>query len=276
MIYFPKFRELPRIIQGILVINSAIFVVAFVISAFVPSANFVIEPLYLEPDSPWQVWRLLTYFFFQKEPLHFVMNMLMLWMVGSSVAEWIGERKFISLYLWSGLFAGLLSLFWYLLLHEANVQVLGASGALYGVLVAFAWYFPERQLVLLIFPVPARVAVAIFVVIDALLLADSSVVARATHLSGVLGALLWLYTTERLLVSNNALTRFWWRLRMRSKAQSSSKAKSIKLEVGYHDEQKQLDHLLAKVSKNGIAALAQNELEQLQHLSQKIQLRKGK
>jgi len=276
MIHFPSFRSLPRIVQNLLWIHLGVFLIAFLLSAFASSlANMVLAPLFLNPAEPWQIWRWVTYSFLHIDPIHFVFNMLLLWMIGSSVAEWMGERPFLTMYLATGIVAGIFSNLVYWLIQDSS-RILGASGALFSVLVAFGWYFPDRQLIFLIFPVPARVAVAMIILLDLFLLPTASNVARVTHLSGAVFALAWLYTKDRLLVGNNRLARFWWNFRKARTHHSKPSVRVLDGEVGYFDEQKQLDALLAKVSRSGVASLSAAELEQLRSLGEKHRLRKGK
>ena len=92
-------------------------------------------------------WQILSYGFLHGSVAHLVFNMLMLWMFGVPVAREMGEGGFLRLYLLAGVFAGLCSLGFYGATGNPAV-VVGASGAVYGLLVAFARFFPEQQLLM--------------------------------------------------------------------------------------------------------------------------------
>ncbi len=111
---------------------------------------------------PWhfQIWRLFTYMFLHSGLGHLFWNMLLLFMFGCTIERVWGSSSFYRYFFLCGLGGALFSLipfgpFW-------SVQIIGASGALYGILLAFGMMFPNREiLVFLMFPVPARYLVSI-------------------------------------------------------------------------------------------------------------------
>lgn len=269
MLALTPFRALPRPIQIILILNAAIFLPAVVLALFRAADTFgFVSQLVLIPSQYLEVWRFVTYAFVHTNPIHFLFNMLLFWMFSEDVAEWLGNRAFWLLYLGSAIFAGLFSVPFYLSdVIASSVYILGASGALFGVMVAYAWLFPERQMLLfMIFPVKARTAVAIFVGIDILMVNSGDGVAHYTHLGGVLAGLAFMY------LRSGPLARLQWKLRKR---QYTSPVKALQGEVGYLDEQKQLDTLLAKISRSGMGSLTPEEVDSLKQASEKARLRRG-
>ena len=154
------------------------------------------KALAFAPVDAWkQPWTFITYMFLHAGILHLAINMLMLFVFGSSVEERMGGRMFILFYLLCGLGGAAASF----ALTQAVVvppQVLGASGAVLGVAVAFAWYWPDHPV--FVFPLPdpisAKWLVTFLVALDLViaLLGVSDGIAHLAHLGGVGTALLVL------------------------------------------------------------------------------------
>jgi len=146
-----------------------------------------------------RVYQLVTYMFIHAGLLHILFNMLALWMFGTELERMWGTRFFLKFYFVTGIGAGLLTVLLTLLpfgpLRQLYVSnIVGASGAIYGLLLAYALYFPERRIYMyLVFPIPARVFVIIMGAIAFYLsLSDSGGVANATHLCGLLVGYVYL------------------------------------------------------------------------------------
>lgn len=269
MLALTPFRSLPRPVQVILLLNLAVFIPAVLFSLLrATDALQFINALVLVPTRYTEAWRFVTYAFVHTDPIHFLFNMLLLWMFSEDVAQWLGQRAFCTLYLVSGVFAGLFSVPFYLSdVIGGNVYILGASGALFGVMVAYAWLFPDRQMFLfMIIPVRARTAVALLVAIDVLMANSGDGIAHFTHLGGVLSGLAFMY------LRSGPLARLQWRMKKRHYA---SPSKPLQGEVGYFDEQKQLDAILSKISREGMGSLAPDEVEYLKQASEKARIRRG-
>ena len=157
----------------------------------------------LEPSSVvqrWSVWQLGTYMFLHGGLFHILFNMLALWMFGAELERMWGTRYFLKFYFVTGIGAGMLTVLFSLLPFSASQQlyganVIGASGAIYGLLLAYALHFPDRPIYMyLVFPIPAKIFVTILGVIAfyASLSGAGGGVANATHLGGLLVAYLYL------------------------------------------------------------------------------------
>jgi membrane associated rhomboid family serine protease len=143
------------------------------------------------------LWQPFTYMFLHSTTGigHILFNMLALWMIGTELERTWGTRFFVKYYFITGLGAAATSLILAIFSDAVYYSVtVGASGAIYGLLLAFAMYFPHRMLILLIFPVPARIAVTILGAIAFL----SSIggpgggVAHSAHLGGLVVGYLYL------------------------------------------------------------------------------------
>jgi membrane associated rhomboid family serine protease len=143
------------------------------------------------------LWQPLTYMFLHSTGglTHILFNMLALWMIGTDLERTWGTRFFVKYYLVTGIGAAATSL---LLSIFSNTiyytNVVGASGAIYGLLLAFAMFFPHRMLVLFIFPVPARIAVTILgaIAFYSSLSGSGGGVAHTAHLGGLVVGYLYL------------------------------------------------------------------------------------
>ena len=175
-----------------------------------------------------QLWRLATYMFLHSRGGvgHILFNMLALWMFGVELERMWGTRYFLKFYFFCGVCAALTTVvlsFVPLAIFASLYQSLtiGASGAIFGVLLAYALYFPHRPiLVMFVFPVPAKYFVMIMGGISLLasLGASSGGIAHPTHLGGLAAGYLYL-KKPRLNVKAEIQYRFVkWRInRMRRK-----------------------------------------------------------
>jgi len=174
-------------------------VAMFLITTF---AQEVVRFLGLVPTDvihQFRVWQLATYMFLHGGIFHIVFNMLALWMFGTELERIWGTRYFLKFYLVTGAGAGVLTVLVSLLPFEFAQSIhrsiiIGASGAIYGLLLAYALYFPDRPIYMyFVFPIPANIFVAIMGAIAFFSsLSDAGGVANATHLGGLLVAYLFL------------------------------------------------------------------------------------
>jgi len=172
----------------------------------------------------WWVWQPVTYMFMHGGLFHLLFNMLALWMFGVDLERQWGTRFFARFYFVAGVGAALTTLvlswlpFGFAEALYVSVTV-GASGAIYGLLVAFAMMYPRRPIYLyLLFPIPARIFVLIIGGISFLssISETSGGVAHATHLGGLLAGYVYLAGRRGHLYSTLRSQWLRWRLaRMR-------------------------------------------------------------
>ncbi len=160
-----------------------------------PVGHFSVAPF----DGPvgFRLWQLITCGFLHANFLHLAINMYALWMFGSDVERTIGPRHYLTLYFASLLCSSATQLVVVSLMSPTGVYpTVGASGAIFGILLAFGMLFPRRTIVLLIPPIPMPAIV--FVILYALLELFSGVfgtdqgIAHFAHLGGMVGAYLIL------------------------------------------------------------------------------------
>ncbi len=181
-------------VKWIIIANVAIFIG----TSFAP---WVIDYFGLIPArvirNGW-IWQLVTYMFLHGGALHILFNMLGLWMFGVELERRWGTRFFLQYYAVTGIGGGLTFLLVSLLPFSATAPAyytpaVGASGALFGLLLAYAMYWPERPILLLLMFVPARVFVMIYGGLALLnTFQPSRGVADAAHLGGMIFGYLYL------------------------------------------------------------------------------------
>jgi membrane associated rhomboid family serine protease len=175
-----------------------------------------------------QLWRIVTYMFVHDRMGfgHILFNMLSLWMFGVELERMWGTRYFLKFYFVCGICAALTSAVLSFVPVAAfgflyNTLTIGASGAIFGILLAYALYFPSRPiLVMFVFPVPAKYFVMIMGGI-ALLMSISSTpdgVAHTTHLGGLAAGYLYLKKPRLNIKAEIQYRLVKWRInRMRRK-----------------------------------------------------------
>jgi membrane associated rhomboid family serine protease len=146
------------------------------------------------PD--FQLWQLVTYSFLHANTGHIFFNMFALYMFGADIERLFGSRYFVAYYFVSVLAAAVTHLVVNTWIGADPAPTVGASGGVYGVLLAYGLYFPNRQLMLLIPPVPmrARTLVILYAALELVLgvTGTAAGVAHFAHLGGMLGGYLMI------------------------------------------------------------------------------------
>jgi membrane associated rhomboid family serine protease len=161
----------------------------------------LVERLALWPGAQFEPWQLVTYSFLHGGLPHLFFNMLGLYMFGPEIERLFGSRFFIAYYFAAVLAAALLHLVILAGLGGPPAPMVGASGGLYGLLLAYGWYFPHRRVMLLIPPIPmsARTLVIVFAVVELFLgvTQTHAGVAHFAHLGGMAGGWLMIELRRR-------------------------------------------------------------------------------
>ena len=289
------FKYLTKPLRVLLIANAVVFIIALLGrgievnlgAGYGSLTDYINYYGAFMPRVPLELWRYVTYMFIHFDFMHFFFNMLMLWMFGSEVAEWMGTRHFVAMYFFCGIFAALFS-FFMCLLGLSNYPIIGASGALMGIFVAYYKFFPERML-LMFFIIPMKIKHAIWVMIalDILFANSGDTIAHFAHLGGVVAGFIYMafYQNGSNLLYNSPLSGLF-RLFSRNpekynRASSSRSYRSseepevLEGEVFYVDEQKRMDDILRKVEREGIQSLSESEREFLLKAGDKLRRRRG-
>jgi membrane associated rhomboid family serine protease len=181
-------------------------------------SRMMVVYLGLVPGLVWHefyLWQLLTYMFLHGGFFHILFNLLALWMFGGELENLWGSRRFLFYFFFCGIGAGIITVLCTMILTPQYqfIPVIGASGAIYGILLAFGWLFPNRLIyVYFLFPIPAKYFVIIFGLIEFF----SSIggagggVSHLTHLGGLLFGLLYmLYPMVRQKIRREYYKRKW-------------------------------------------------------------------
>ncbi|MEP6646965.1 MAG: rhomboid family intramembrane serine protease [Saprospiraceae bacterium] len=181
------------IVKHLLILNALFFIAIHLL----PERVALMMPCYSPATGQFQPFQIITYMFTHFEIPHIFFNMLSLYFIGPSVEMALGAKRFLGLYFISGLVAlAAHFLVYYLpyLLGMTDMQpvfsVLGASGAVFGVLIAFATLFPDRQLMLIFPPIPIKAWIMALIMIGIGLYqgitGSGGNVANFAHLGGAL------------------------------------------------------------------------------------------
>ena len=214
-------------VKAIVYANVAVFVVTFIAQTFFGSSA-LFELLGLRPESVFTqlyVWQFVTYLFLHGNVTHILFNMLALWMFGVDLERRWGSRGFVKYYAITGVGAGVVTALVSRLPFDATqhiygVTTVGASGAIYGLLMAWALLFPSRQILFMfVFPLPARVAATLMGAMAFMGAVGSSndSVAEATHLAGFVIGWLYLNGFSRLRLDFSYRLARWRMERVRRK-----------------------------------------------------------
>jgi len=157
------------------------------------------------------LWQLLTYLFLHGGITHLLFNLLALWMFGGELESYWGSRKFLWFFIFCGVGAGICTV---IFTPYQYIPVIGASGAIYGILLAYGWLFPNRLIyIYFLFPIPAKYMVIIFGLIELFSSIEGTGggVAHLTHLGGLLFGLLYMaYPVIRQRIRREYYKRNWY------------------------------------------------------------------
>jgi membrane associated rhomboid family serine protease len=194
-------------------------VAAFLLTLVAPT---LIQSLGLWPQRVFeqgQLWRAVTYMFLHGGIFHILFNLLALWMFGVELERMWGTKYFTKYYFVTGIGAAVTTLVLGFLPGDLGNQLyysntIGASGAVYGILLAYALYFPHRPILMfMLFPLPARVYVAIVGAIALLSsISAGGGVAHTAHLGGMIAGYLFLKGGRLHLLSEIQYRYLKWRI----------------------------------------------------------------
>jgi membrane associated rhomboid family serine protease len=195
---------MPPVTTALIVANVAIFLLQGLVPAL--AGPFALWPLGASRATGGQVgfsvWQLVTYGFLHGGLTHLAFNMFALYMFGGAIEQVVGQRRYLSYYLVCVVAAALAQL-GVAALSGGLYPTVGASGGVFGLLLAYAVFFPHNKVMLLFppIPIPARLFVVIYAGIELVLgvTGSQSGVAHFAHLGGLAGgaAMLWYWRRFR-------------------------------------------------------------------------------
>ena len=182
------YREwFPSGVKWLLIVNTAVFVLTSLLG---PRFGADIRILELAPIAVVQhfaIWQLVTYLFLHGGVWHLVFNMLTLWMFGTPLERDWGTRRFLKYYFICGIGAGLCDVALNAAIGNWSTSTIGASGAIYGLLLAFGVCYPDQTVLMgFLFPIKAKYMVMIYAAIELWMsLGVNTGISNIAHLGGM-------------------------------------------------------------------------------------------
>ena len=251
--------RLTAAVRALIIANVAVFLLQLILHFASPDGaalDTFAELFALKPAlaiGKLRVWQFITHSFLHDlaNLLHIGMNMFLLWMFGGDVESALGRRRFFKLYFAAALAGGIAMIPWY------HTFILGASGAVFGVMAMYARLFPYRRLLVWgIFPVRARTLVFVLAGLDLLLAIQGSATGTA-HLAHVGGFVVG-----------------WFFLPLQRAAQKSRRSRQLGQKMRREEDdakvRRKVDELLAKVGREGLGSLTKRERDFLSRASKRF------
>ncbi|MGD9201700.1 MAG: rhomboid family intramembrane serine protease [Chitinispirillia bacterium] len=251
--YYDNFNSssLPRGVRNLLIFTGAVFILQVIpgIGEWIKNYGSLVPSLVYKNV---QLWRIATYIFLHGNAWHLLFNMLALWMFGVEIERMWGTKRFIIFYMIGGIGSGMLSFpMWY-------SHIIGASGAVLALLTVYAYYFPDRKILMFfIFPVPVRVAVIIIGAISILMSYSGDGIAHFTHLAGIIIAIFYLKYYNQFV---SLFTHFQ---AVNAEKTMRKQAEKKIMKDRYFEEV--IDPILKKISTHGMESLSKEEQKKLQN-----------
>jgi membrane associated rhomboid family serine protease len=247
-------------VKWLLIVNGTLFLAQSVGADTFLTTWFSVYPSSWKMDL--QVWRLVTYQFLHGGLFHILFNMLGLYFLGPCLEKHWGTVRFLVFYLSCGAAGGLC----YIFLAAFNVlsvgPMVGASGAILGMLAACAILFPHFVVFLLIFPVPIRIAaiILIFIAVVTILARGANAGGEAAHLGGMAAGAAYVFSQAWMDRSLLRLRGFLYKRNLSR----------------FQDLDREVDRILQKVHHSGIHSLTRKEKNTLKRATETEQRRQAR
>ncbi len=218
-------------------------------------SDFILKKFY--------IWQFFSYMFLHGDFLHILLNMFILWMFGCEVERNWGKKEFLKYYFICGIGAG----FFHLLFNMSSfIPVVGASGAIFGILIAFAMLFPDRLVILFPFPIAlkAKYWAIIFAGLELLfgLSFRDSGVAHFAHLGGMIVGFVYLKFGWKITLSGQSFVK---RKKMEWELQQMIKKRQRIVRL-----RQEVDFILDKINEVGYENLTSKEKRTLKEASDSL------
>jgi membrane associated rhomboid family serine protease len=257
-----RLPQLTPAVKRLLVLNVGIFLLCVIVR---PLGDFIYKWFSVDSTSIFrslQLWRLIGYQFLHdpSNPWHLVLNMIGLFFLGPTLERFWHSKKFLVFYLVCGTVGGV----FYLLLTALGVTapgvLVGASGAILGMLAACAILFPQFVVFFFFFPVPIRIAAVIltFIYVVSIFTRAANAGGDAAHLAGMAVGAGYVYLWPR------------WKNRYKVVSHTDDWEKRFK---AYSELQKEVDRILEKVNRHGVSSLTRKEKKILAEATKLEQMR---
>ena len=309
-------NSLPPITRNLLIANVVCYLLQLLAGSLRIDLTDLLGLHFVLADD-FRVWQLVSYMFLRGSLTHLFFNMFSLWMFGGLIERTLGAKRFLTYWMVCGIGAGICQEFWqtgqyfmeglnnYPMVNTGTAIIpmgdylnlwttIGASGACYGVLLAFGMLFPNERIMLLLPPIPmkAKYFVAGYAAIELIsAYASNDNVAHFAHLGGMLfGWLLLRYwrTSRNRRPAANGWTRWnepprtpslWERItsRLRNRRteqpgnarHTATRQNDYDYNIRRRQEEQRMDELLDKIRQSGYDSLTQEEKQELFRISRR-------
>lgn len=243
-------HKLTDAIKWIMGINAGIFLLHMILSAFMYK-HAVLNPfLGLVPamiSHKFWLWQFFTYLFVHNEFFHLFFNMFALWIFGCELESLWGKKRFLFYYFLTGVSAGLIT---YIFSFNRLIPTIGASGAIYGILIAYGLIYPNRKILLFfIYPIKAIYLALLYMGIEFFLSFSYSRdgISHITHFGGMIVGFVYLVMSNQVSF-----------LRITDSIKNKLKGRMFKK---YTTPRERIDYILKKVNREGLHSLTTEERE---------------
>lgn len=253
----------PPAIKNLLLANGVVFLLgminpslgSFLTYHFAVSAEGVF--------GQFKIWQLVSYMFLHADFFHILFNMFILWMFGIELEHEWGTKEFLKYYFVTGISAGIFSLIF------SGAPTVGASGAVYGIMIAYALRYPDRMVyIYFLFPVKVKYMMGFLTLVSLFnSFGSGDNIAHVAHLGGIVVGAVYVK---------------WWTIYYKLKSVFDGGAKKSDPGMKYHSGgttksandieyyRKKLDEILDKINKVGFLNLTEDEKRKLDEYSRYI------
>ncbi len=250
------------IVKTLVIINCGMFILQFISGRFGLGIEYLLSLTSEMVLQKFYIHQLITYAFLHGDFMHILFNMLTLWMFGSELESYWGRKNFLYFFLLCAFMGGVFTLLAHISGFEQG-RVLGASGGIFGVMVAYALIWPNREvLFMLIFPIKIKYIVFL-IMIPMTLFYQQGNIAHMAHLGGAFAGFVYFYLNRKYRVDFESMLDIDDYLR-RKKFKKYQEEMDSRLSA-----KDRVDELLEKISKHGYNSLNKNEKAFLNEASAK-------
>jgi len=264
-----QFSYNPSLFTDAIKLLVSINFIIFILQSISSSENLFFPLFGLVPKLVWSelmLWQPLTYMFLHGGVWHVLINMFVLWMFGSELERLWGKNRFIKFYFFTGIGAGIVTM---LFSYNSIIPIVGASGAVYGILLAYGFIYPNRKIYLYgIIPIKSIwfvIAVGLLAFISSI--NNNSNISHLTHLSGMVVAYFILKNPFHIKSIWFSIQKKFIENTLKKERKEKSRRKKIEIDLNF---------ILDKINREGYDSLTNKEQDQLYKSSKALSLNKKK
>ena len=256
-------------VKWLMIVNGAVFLIQQIAGLIIPNAmEYIFGLSHNGFINGLMLWQPFTYMFLHGGWMHIFFNLIGLWMFAGEIEMVWGRTKFIRYYLLSGLGAGLfIALMNYIAFTKfgSSAVTIGASGAIYAILLAYAMLWPDREVLLyFLFPIKIKYLVLAFGLMEFFGTLSSSAgtggnISHIGHLGGIISGFILFRLTGTSAFSKKSKFSFFGNFKKKNRIEKKKQVIDTRIVA-----KKIIDDLLAKIAKNGMSSLTQEEKKKLE------------